>query len=229
MGRVWAILIVAGLGLAVTGATVFRLGSAGAQDEKLPQIAQAPGIDIQPDGHFKVRRPANLDGNRAETIYRAIDGRMAQSYGESRNIVAVNYLRWRRVNLVPYRSATHGARYVNNYANAVAKDHYVFDGEGDMPVGSIITKDSFTATAAGDVFTGPLFIVEKMAPGFSAAGGDWRYTMIMPDGTVFGTTNGEGSTNVAFCSECHTERGKRDRLFFVPEERQRRVLLVPAN
>ncbi len=71
--------------------------------------------------------------------------------------------------------------------------------------------------------------MEKMAPGFSPAGGDWRYTMIMPDGSLFGTTNGEGSSNVTFCSDCHTLRGKRDRLFFVPEALQRRALLVPTN
>ena len=229
MGKAWAMIMVAGLALAVAGATALRLGDADARDEVVPQIAQAPRTDLQPDGHVKVRRPANLDGNRAETIYRAIGGQMAQSYGESQIIVAENYLKWRRANLAPYRSATHGARYLNNYANAVAKDHYVLDGEGEMPVGSIIAKDSFTATAAGDVFTGPLFIMEKMAPGFSPAGGDWRYTMIMPDGSVFGTTNGEGSADVAFCSECHTQRGKRDRLFFVPAEPERRALLVPVN
>ncbi len=96
-------------------------------------------------------------------------------------------------------------------------------------MGSVIAKDSFTATAAGDVFTGPLFIMEKMPAGFNADSVDWCYAMIMPDGSLFGTTNGEGSVDVTFCNECHTEQGKRDRIFFVPGELVRRALVVPVN
>jgi hypothetical protein len=59
-----------------------------------------------------------------------------------------------------------------------------------LPAGSVVAKDSFAVTAAGDVFAGPLFIMEKMSQGFNAASRDWRYTMIMPDGSVFGVTNG---------------------------------------
>ena len=46
-----------------------------------------------------------------------------------------------------------------------------------------------------------------MAPGFAAETGDWRYTMVMPDGSVFGTTKGEGSERVEFCGSCHALAG----------------------
>ncbi len=50
-----------------------------------------------------------------------------------------------------------------------------------------------------------------------SGGRDWRYTMIMPDGTLFGTTNSENSERVEFCMDCHIAAGDdQDHLFFVP-------------
>ena len=86
-----------------------------------------------------------------------------------------------------------------------------------MPVGSVLAKDSFEVTDRGDVITASLSLMEKMPAGFNPEGRDWRYTMIMPDGTLFGTTNGEGSERVAFCIECHIAAGRaQDQLFFIP-------------
>jgi hypothetical protein len=43
--------------------------------------------------------------------------------------------------------------------------------------------------------------------------------MIMPDGSLFGVTNGPGSQNVQFCAECHAiVADDQDSLFFLPEE-----------
>ena len=55
---------------------------------------------------------------------------------------------------------------------------------------------------------GPLFLVEKMSAGFGADGGDWRYTLMMPNGQVFGVTGEKGSSNVAFCKDCHIAVGE---------------------
>jgi hypothetical protein len=135
------------------------------------------------------------------------------------------YSTWRRYDRVPYLSASHGNRIINNYANAKARA-YGREDAGPMPVGAVLAKDSFTVTAQEDVFTAPLFVMEKMAPGFSAKTGDWRYTMIMPDGSLFGTTNGDGSGKVGFCSSCHAlAGGSRDHLFFVPEKYRMHFLL----
>jgi cytochrome c553 len=49
--------------------------------------------------------------------------------------------------------------------------------------------------------------------------------MIMPDGSLFGTTNGEGSHKVEFCARCHATAGdSADHLFFVPEKYRMRFL-----
>ena len=83
--------------------------------------------------------------------------------------------------------------------------------------GTYGAKDSFVVGAAGEVRPGPLFIMEKMAPGFSYLTGDWRYTETGPDGTVAGTTKGVGAARVEYCIACHLARERQDHLYFVPE------------
>jgi hypothetical protein len=61
--------------------------------------------------------------------------------------------------------------------------------------------------------------MEKMNAGFNAESGDWRYTMIMPNGAVFGTTKGAGADKVAFCIGCHISVAPdADSMMFLPEE-----------
>ena len=61
--------------------------------------------------------------------------------------------------------------------------------------------------------------MEKMGGGFSKASGNWRYTLIMPNGQTVGTTNGKGSKNVKFCVTCHAGLAQEtDSMFFLPEE-----------
>jgi hypothetical protein len=191
--------------------------------------AQEPG-PIRPERHFRIDNPASLTSAEAEVIYERILDRMVAAYRGFGDPAATAYKRWRRYNVAPYLSATHGNRYINNYANAVAKDYGRLPDRASMPPGSVLVKDSFTVTQLGDVFTGALFIMEKMPAGFSPESRDWRYTMIMPDATVLGTTKGEGSENVSFCVACHRTAGdRRDHLFFVPKEYRVEFLDPPAG
>jgi hypothetical protein len=177
-----------------------------------------------PTRHFRVPNPARLSDADALSIYDRIRDDMVAAYRLSRDPAADRYYTWRRYNRVPYLSANHGDRYINNYANTGAGTYG--QGAGPMPVGAVLAKDSFTVTRRGDVFTAPLFLMEKMPAGFAAETRDWRYTMIMPDGSLFGTTNGEGSERVEFCATCHATAGdESDHLFFVPEEYRVRFLL----
>jgi len=59
-----------------------------------------------------------------------------------------------------------------------------FEAAGRLPVGSVIAKDSFSVTETGGILLGPLFVMEKMPAGFNPASGDWRYTLIQPDGRI---------------------------------------------
>jgi len=70
----------------------------------------------------------------------------------------------------------------------------------------------------GQVLIGALTLMEKMPAGFNPGVGDWRFTMILPDGAMFGDTGGASAQNVAFCGACHGAAGAgQDFLFLVPE------------
>ena len=191
---------------------------AAAQDSALPEEYE------KPKRHFKVDRPADLSDAAALTVYMRVIDEMTAGYRLSGESSAGAYRNWRRYNKTPYRSATHGQRFVNNYANTFAKPYGRYEDAGDLPEGAVLAKDSFAVTSRGDVFVGPLFLMEKMPAGFSPNSRDWRYTMIMPDGSLFGRTKGEGSGRVEFCSTCHESAGaKNDHLFFVPKEQRVRI------
>ena len=106
-----------------------------------------------------------------------------------------------------------------NYANEWAKAYGAFENAGTFPAGSALAKPSFSVKGNGKASLGPLFLMEKMEAGFNAASGDWRYTMIMPNGSVFGTTNGKNSKKVEFCIGCHqTVTPDQDSVMLLPEE-----------
>ncbi len=179
--------------------------------------------DLQsPKRHFTVEHPANLSGEELEAIYIRLRDDLVAAYRLSGMYYAADYVTWRRYNIAPYRSTQHGNRFINNYANERAKSYQKFENAGRMPTGAILAKDSFAVTEGGKVFGGPLFVMEKMAPGFKPSSADWRYTMIMPDGSLLGTTNGTGSERVEFCAACHALAGdKHDHMFFVPKDVRR--------
>jgi hypothetical protein len=178
-------------------------------------VADISGDPVMPRRHFRVRNPKRIGPEEAAAIYRRLRDEMAAGYVMSGRKV---YEGWTRYNRAPYLSATHGRRYVNNYANRRARAYGRFEQAGRLPVGSLLAKDSFAVTRDGEIHAGPLFIMEKMAEGFNYVSGDWRYTMIMPDGSVFGVTKGENAKAVEYCIGCHLAVEKQDHLYFPPPE-----------
>ncbi|UCH76281.1 MAG: cytochrome P460 family protein [Rhodospirillales bacterium] len=155
----------------------------------------------------------------AAMAYDCVIGQLRAAYGKSGNAVAADYQGWQRYSRVAYQSATHGGRYVQNYANSKGRAYGAFEKAGRMPVGSTLAKDSFTVGAKGQVSPGPLFIMEKMSAGFNPDGGDWKYTMIMPNGAVFGVTGGKNAAGMQFCVDCHIAVGDdQDSMMLLPEE-----------
>ena len=168
--------------------------------------------------HLTIANPANLSGARAEEVYRAIRDPLRADYAQSDDPVALQYMGWKRYNTAPYRSTQYGERFVNNYANDEAAGYIKYETLGRLPPGAMIAKDSFAVSDQGAILTGPLFLMEKMEPGFNARDGDWRYMMIRPDGSIAGLSGGVNAENVAFCAECHNTAPKsQDRLFLMPE------------
>ncbi len=156
----------------------------------------------------------------AKAVYDCLIGEMTAAYERAGLQVVGDYTTWSNFARVPYQSATHGNRYVNNYVNKNGAFRYVRYEEGvPMPVGTVTAKDSFVVNADGSVSVGPLFVMEKVSADFNAETGNWRYSMVMPDGSVFGMTKGQGAANVQFCNECHaTVAEDQDYMMFLPEE-----------
>ncbi|MGI9331758.1 MAG: cytochrome P460 family protein [Gammaproteobacteria bacterium] len=133
---------------------------------------------------------------------------------------------WERFNTVPSESATHGQRYVNNYANKIAAATYLqYESVTAMPIGSVLAKHSskinisFKINKKGKAVAGPLFLMEKMPAGFNAETRDWKYWAVMPNGNLMGVTGGEKSDKVKFCAACHNGMGvKTDAMTFLPKE-----------
>lgn len=161
---------------------------------------------------------AKIGDQEAAALYRDLRPALQAAYAAAPLPAAAAYHGWRRFNSVPYVSETHGGRHVNNYADPKAADTYArFDPAARFPVGATLAKDSFRPLPEGGVEPGPLFLMQKMEQGFNAGSGDWRFAMVMPDGSVFGETNGRNADQVAFCAECHAGAGSSF-AFYLPEE-----------
>ncbi|WP_354378590.1 cytochrome P460 family protein [Thalassospira sp. MBR-102] len=162
---------------------------------------------------------ADITDEEAIAMWDCLIDEMRTSWGQSGNPSALSFDSWRSFSSSPYPSATHGSRYVMNYANDTGSGGYgAYEDVGTMPEGSILAKPSFTVDSSGRAAAGPLFLMEKMQSGFFAEANDWKYTMIMPNGSISGTSKGKGSANVEFCVACHMAAPDTDHLFFLPDE-----------
>ena len=158
-----------------------------------------------------------LTDDEARDAYACVQAAMTEGYAKSGHRWAMAYPSWKNHAARPYVSDTHGARFVNNYANERGAANYgLFEDAGPAPEGTVLAKDSFTVKG-GRVAAGPLFLMEKMAAGFDADTRDWRYTLILPSGKVVGSTGGAGTGKVAFCAECHLSVEEQDSRFFLDE------------
>ncbi|WFE90475.1 cytochrome P460 family protein [Roseibium porphyridii] len=170
------------------------------------------------DSHITIENPADLAGPEASAIYDDLKDRLATNYAMSQLKEIEDYQSWPLFNTAPYISATHGQRYVNNYANAVASNYADLEEGELLPTGSILVKDSITVTDDGGIFPGALFGMEKLASGASPETADWRYFMVIPDGSIYGDTTGANPDLMTYCHVCHKAVADRDYTFYVPED-----------
>lgn len=179
-----------------------------------PASAQSAG----PEAHIAIENAADLSKQEAVQVYQTLMGRMRNGYEAAQLDMILNYQDWPKFNDAPYISATHGQRYVNSYANEMALN-YGGLSDGDMlPAGSVLAKDSITVTDEDHIFPGALFVMEKLPQGTHPETADWRYVMVMPDGSLFGDTVGSRSQEMIYCHECHEAVAHRDYTFFVPSD-----------
>ena len=118
-----------------------------------------------------------------------------------------------------YLSRAHNNRYVSQYANDIAAEHYLqFEQAQEMPIGAVLAKDSFVVTKQGRVVVSALGIMEKREPGHNPDVGDWHFMLVLPDGRIFGDSEESSPRAVNFCSDCHKNAGAEQHfLYFMPK------------
>ncbi len=170
------------------------------------------------ESHIAVENPAELSKDEANAIYDKLKEMMASGYGLSQIALVDGYQSWTRYNSAPYLSATHGQRFVNNYANATGKTYGSLKAGEQLPAGTVLAKDSVTVKDDGKFYPGALFIMEKLNAGTNPDTADWRYMVINPDGSLAGDTTGDGPELVKYCHDCHIGMAEMDYIFYVPDD-----------
>jgi len=119
--------------------------------------------------------------------------------------VGADWKSYTKVNKAMFKSDTHGGRLVDTYVNNAGLE--AFKKGEDMPVGSVVVK---TSVDADDKSEGPIFVMEKRAPGFNKEHGDWWYAIHWEKppaqwaaklgGPIYWRTP---SKRADYCADCH--------------------------
>jgi len=165
--------------------------------------------------------PDEMRPSEASVLYDCIKDELFAGYARAEGLAAVPaYRSWEMMTIAPLRSATHGNLFVNHIVNPIGASLYkqweAIDGRR-FPEGTVVAKEGFRVTRAGEVVPGPLFLMEKAPPGTAPDTDDWIYTRVFPDGR-FERTLGEGGEKTLFCHDCHMATLRdQDAMFFPPE------------
>jgi hypothetical protein len=124
--------------------------------------------------------------------------------------VGADHATYRRVSSAPFLSAVHGGRWVEVFVNDVGADEYLRGGA--IPVGTIVVKTSWESRDGQmSEVAGPLFVMEKRAPGYDPDHGDWWYAIHWAEPTpkqreaLGGPIYWRGrSPRAAYCVGCHS-------------------------
>jgi hypothetical protein len=179
----------------------------------VPRLAAAPERDTGDNHPGRLPTPVLRDDEVA-AIDSCLAGFRRAGFGRSDIAAAREYHAWQRFATRPWRSE-HGWN-LDVFGNPRAGAYARAEESGVLPEGAIVAKHGFRVGAAGEAIAGPLFLMEKMRPGFNAATNDWRFTLVAPDGRLIGETAGRDAAAVQFCADCHQAARRQDFLLYVP-------------
>jgi len=123
--------------------------------------------------------------------------------------IGADYLTYRKLTDAPFQSLDHGSRWVDVYVNDLGAAAYLSGAA--IPVGTIIVKTSLqNVNDAPSATPGPIFVMQKRAPGYAPAHDDWYYAIHWADpppdqrAKFGGPFYWRGSSpRVAYCWSCH--------------------------
>ncbi|HUF56565.1 MAG TPA: cytochrome P460 family protein [Thermohalobaculum sp.] len=151
---------------------------------------------------------ADLGHEEAAALYDCLADAMVEGYrqGEKRWIPAEfvdTYRAWGKAVTGPAAPGFHGGRFLLTWVNEAGYDEYVkYDTESaEMPVGTVIAKESFEVSDTGEATPGPLFIMQKVELEKTPETDGWYYMMVAPNGEP------QAVPVMTACNECHANFG----------------------
>lgn len=83
----------------------------------------------------------------------------------------------------------------------------------------MLAKDGFSVMLKGKTGLGRFFLMEKMTAGFNKNSRDWKYTLVIPKGSILDVSDAQNSKGMVFCYECHMAvKEEENPIMFLPEE-----------
>lgn len=162
--------------------------------------------------------PDDITFAEANAVYECLSAKMYEGYqkGDKRWIpinFVVDYKNWKPASTAPAAPGQHSNRFLYTRVNEIGYDAYTaFAEDQTMPTGTVISKESFTIGSDGKAKPGPLFIMEKVAPGASSSTNDWYYMMVSAKGAPIAVDVWKN------CHECHSGFDFQDSLGYPVEE-----------
>jgi hypothetical protein len=142
---------------------------------------------------------ADFTQEQIDALYDCVRDDLPAAYSAGDNEVAATYREWQAASTGPAAPGFHGGRFLNTFVNEVGYAEYIRYEEDDetfeMPVGSVIAKESYTLRD-GAPRIGPLFIMTRAETAEYPETDGWIYSAVQPNGDPMGISQ-------SFCHDCH--------------------------
>ena len=152
----------------------------------------------------------DLDAAGVDALYECMEARMLEGYTKEGDEIAAVYRDWAPTATRMAVAGPHGERFLNTFVNETGAEQYLAfeQGEFEMPVGSILAKES-VAVREGTARVGPLFFMTKVddAPDYD----NWLYAGVQPNGKPLRISQD-------FCHDCHGAFEDQDSMGYPLEE-----------
>lgn len=187
--------------------------TAGAAAALLTTFAFDAGPAMAQDCVAASADPFDLDEAGVVAIYDCMQAAMVEGYTKGDDPVAPLYRDWTVTATRAAVAGPHGERLLLTFANDIAAEEYLkFAYEGvEMPVGSVLAKESIKIGKEGKARVGPLFIMTKVAAGEADETDNWVYSGVQPNGAAL-------KFKQSFCHDCHAGFADQDALAYPLEE-----------
>lgn len=159
-----------------------------------------------------------------DDAYDCFEEQLLAGYAKSKHVLARVFGDWDRSTYAPFQYDEIGSRYLVVYGNdrAVGEESTLWL-DRDLPVGGTVAAAGFSISEDGKLIAEPLMIYEKMTQGYTFGRGNWRQTMIGPDGAIIGVTKGPGADALTVCQDCAAPSADRVYLALLNDG------MMPAN